>query len=293
MPSSKKVTKRSSDSRSLLHRILVAIYDFTGRMIDQEQLESTADEIEKALDKNYPTLAISSLFINDIEKIIKLKWTRKDTELADLRPMECPPVLVQQIDKITRALGRSHPSEENGRWILNSLLLEAYEIATVICPHAAQPLNIQAERGWKYGPVKWHRRKYFLTGRPDYGVWYGEEEAVSLNVVIVEAKRELGGMEQALGYMGTKKKDCTIYGIASNGYDFVFLKIDNDSKWSDRKITTRDGNYDEVLGVLVHMFTKAAVMSPAHSKEPPRQQQSSGESAATKLSVQEDVEMAG
>ncbi|KAJ5822291.1 uncharacterized protein N7525_011575 [Penicillium rubens] len=250
-------------------------------MIDQEQLESTADEIEKALDKNYPTLAISSLFINDIEKIIKLKWTRKDTELADLRPMECPPVLVQQIDKITRALGRSHPSEENGRWILNSLLLEAYEIATVICPHAAQPLNIQAERGWKYGPVKWHRRKYFLTGRPDYGVWYGEEEAVSLNVVIVEAKRELGGMEQALGYM------------ASNGYDFVFLKIDNDSKWSDRKITTRDGNYDEVLGVLVHMFTKAAVMSPAHSKEPPRQQQSSGESAATKLSVQEDVEMAG
>jgi hypothetical protein len=109
---------------------------------------------------------------------------------------------VHQIDKITRALGRSHPSEENGRWILNSLLLEAYEIATVICPHAAQPLNIQAERGWKYGPVKWHRRKYFLTGRPDYGVWYGEEEAVSLNVVVVEAKREPGGTEQALGYMG-------------------------------------------------------------------------------------------
>ncbi|KAJ5257379.1 hypothetical protein N7524_008935 [Penicillium chrysogenum] len=270
-------------------------------MIDQEQLQSTADEIEKALDKNYHTLAISSLFINDIEKILKLKWTRKDTELADLRPMECPRVLVHQIDKITRALGRSHPSEENGRWILNSLLLEAYEIATVICPHAAQPLNIQAERGWKYGPVKWHRRKYFLTGRPDYGVWYGEEEAVSLNVVVVEAKREPGGTEQALGYMGCihrqrkelKKKDCTIYGIASNGYDFVFLKIDNDSKWSDRKITTRDGNYDEVLGVLVHMFTKAAVMSSTHSNQPSRQQQSSGESAATTLSVKEDVEMTG
>lgn len=29
-----------------------------------------------------------------------------------------------------------------------------------------------------------------------------------------------------------KKKDCTIYGIASNGYDFIFLKIDNDSKVS-------------------------------------------------------------
>ena len=97
-------------------------------------------------------------------------------------------------------LGRSQPSE--ARWIINSLLLEAYEIATLIHPHAAQPLNIQAERGWKYGPVKWHRKKYFLTGRPDYGVWYGEEEAVSLNVVVVEAKREPGGTEQALGYMG-------------------------------------------------------------------------------------------
>jgi hypothetical protein len=104
MPSSKKVTKRSSDSRSLRHRILVAIYDFTGRMIDQEQLQSTADEIEKALDKNYHTLAISSLFINDIEKILKLKWTRKDTELADLRPMECPPVLGKQAENMIRRM---------------------------------------------------------------------------------------------------------------------------------------------------------------------------------------------
>lgn len=38
--------------------------------------------------------------------------------------------------------------------------------------------------------------------RPDYGIWYGEEEEVSLNVVVVEAKREIGvGTEQALGYM--------------------------------------------------------------------------------------------
>ncbi|KAJ6185487.1 hypothetical protein N7519_006788, partial [Penicillium mononematosum] len=54
---------------------------------------------------------------------------------------------------------------------------------------------------------------------------------------------------------------------ASDGYDFVFLKIDNDSKWSDYKTTTRDGNYDEILGVLVRMFTKAAMMSPTHSKQ--------------------------
>lgn len=93
MSSSKEVTKRSSDIRSLLHRILVAVHDFTGRKIDQEQLEGTADEIEKSLDKNHPTIAISSLFMRDIETILKLKWTRKDTELADVRPMKSPPVL--------------------------------------------------------------------------------------------------------------------------------------------------------------------------------------------------------
>ncbi|KAJ6190048.1 hypothetical protein N7519_000069 [Penicillium mononematosum] len=54
----------------------------------------------------------------------------------------------------------------------------------------------------------------------------------------------------------SQKKDCTIYGIASNESDFVFLKIENNSKGSEHKTTTRDGNYDGVLRVLVHMFTK-------------------------------------
>ncbi|OQE24821.1 hypothetical protein PENFLA_c009G02054 [Penicillium flavigenum] len=83
-----------------------------------------------------------------------------------------------------------------------------------------------------------------------------------------------------------KKEDCTIYGIASDGYDFVFLKIDDYSK-----TTTRDGNYDEIIGVLVHMFTKAAVMSPTHSKSHP--ESSKPRTSLHKLSVQEDVEVTG
>jgi hypothetical protein len=55
--------------------------------------------------------------------------TEGASDLVDL-------VHCERLARHTRALGRSHPSEENGRWILNSLLLEAYEIATVICPHA-------------------------------------------------------------------------------------------------------------------------------------------------------------
>lgn len=54
-------------------------------------------------------------------------------------------------------------------------------------------------------------------------------------------------------------------------------------------MTTYDDNYDEVLGVLVHMFTKAATMSPAHSKRSSHQKESSGDSAKTLLSVNEGL----
>ncbi|KAJ5502192.1 hypothetical protein N7463_005066 [Penicillium fimorum] len=269
MSSSKQVTARESsermlpDRRSLLNKLLVATRNFVNRKIDEKQLESTADEIEKHLSAKYPTLAISSLFVKDVEKILGLKWTHKDTELASIHSIQSPPVL---------------------------------------------------ESGWKYGPVKWRHKKYFLSGRPDYGVWYGEDEELSLNVVVVEAKREEGpiGRAQALAYVGCvhrqhkelkkkkkkkKKKDCTIYGIASDGCaclaHLTQVTCVNTYWWCDYSMTTRDGNYDEVLGVLVHMFTKAAVMSHAHSNQPSRMQEGSGESAMTRLSVHEDVEMTG
>lgn len=43
-----------------------------------------------------------------------------------------------------------------------------------------------------------------LSARTDYGVWYGENEEVALNVIIVEAKKtdSESGVAQALGYMG-------------------------------------------------------------------------------------------
>jgi hypothetical protein len=61
------------------------------------------------------------------------------------------------------------------------------------------------ERIWAYSPVKWKGKTWILSGRPDYGIWYGEEEDIDLNVVIMEAKRPNSGSEgvpQALAYMG-------------------------------------------------------------------------------------------
>ena len=45
------------------------------------------------------------------------------------------------------------------------------------------------ERTWEYSPVKWKGKSWMLSGRPDYGIWYGEKEDIELNVIIMEAKR--------------------------------------------------------------------------------------------------------
>lgn len=50
-----------------------------------------------------------------------------------------------------------------------------------------------------------NHRKVVLSGRPDYSVWYGESEALCLNVLVVEAKGQIKGtnpIPQLLAYMG-------------------------------------------------------------------------------------------
>lgn len=102
MSSDKKaITKNSSGNisfhaRSLLNRLLVATRDFLDRKIDEEQLEGTAHIIKQYLDESSPTLAISSLRRKDLEKILKLKWTRNNLELAQIRPIQSPPALGKQ-----------------------------------------------------------------------------------------------------------------------------------------------------------------------------------------------------
>lgn len=69
----------------------------------------------------------------------------------------------------------------------------------------ATPVSLQAERTFVHGPVKYKRKSVMLSGRIDYGIWYGKNEDIVFNVFIVEAKNKMGtdaGFCQALGYMG-------------------------------------------------------------------------------------------
>ncbi|KAJ5210785.1 hypothetical protein N7472_000924 [Penicillium cf. griseofulvum] len=81
--------------------------------------------------------------------------------------------------------------------------------------------------------------------------------------------------------------------MASNGSVFWFLKISNDSKWSEHVVTARDNHFEHPLGLLVHIFRRADLISPTHSKESSIQSYDREETngAAGALAIDEDVEI--
>lgn len=104
-----------------------------------------------------------------------------------------------------RAHGASCANEASIRCKLNLLLLCAHDLALSSSKKSTRRLNIQMEWMWAYSPVKFEGKTRTLSGRPDYGIWYGEKEDLDLNAVIIEAKRPNCGSEgvpQALAYMG-------------------------------------------------------------------------------------------
>ncbi|CRL20426.1 unnamed protein product [Penicillium camemberti] len=79
------------------------------------------------------------------------------------------------------------------RWVVDSIILNAYATATPNIK-SAQPLNVQCERGYNFGPVTLDRKRVVLSGRPDYSVWHSKSEALCLDVLIVKGKCRYGSL---------------------------------------------------------------------------------------------------
>ncbi|KAK4861745.1 hypothetical protein LT330_003780 [Penicillium expansum] len=218
-------------------------------------------------------LTVSSLDLEKVQLILKLKHVVNDNELEAVPPVPIPsqPETSSTGDcKILSCEG------EIPRTYTFILLLLARDVVLSRLPDAVQFLSIKTETTWRYGPVSWDRKKRTLVGKPDYGIWYGDRKNLALNTVVVEAKS--GEMQMSLAQtlacmafvhkrrQKLKNKDSTIYGLVSDDQVFWFLKISHDSNWSERVIIARHQDHEKVLGMLVYFFQKAAAMSP-HSKE--------------------------
>ncbi|KAJ5518535.1 Restriction endonuclease type I HsdR N-terminal [Penicillium expansum] len=129
-------------------------------------------------------------------------------------------------------------------------------------------------------PILYTARQYRASGRADYTLWYGETRAISekaINLVIVEAKKE--GMvsareAQLLGYMGIVhqerkslgKVNKVVYGMASDGEEFRFFQVNNDSEWTTVSHRTFGKNYGKVVDILTYIIQDAISLSPFVSK---------------------------
>ncbi|KAJ5930455.1 hypothetical protein N7466_005948 [Penicillium verhagenii] len=118
----------------------------------------------------YPTVAITTLNVQDVQQSLCLELDVEDTEMEAIQPLPLPSYLIRTLSLIKKASGSSKINEASTRWVIDAIILEAYEEATRDLKNA-QPLSVQCERNYQVGPVVLNHKKVILSGRPDYSVW--------------------------------------------------------------------------------------------------------------------------
>ncbi|KAJ5893575.1 hypothetical protein N7495_005266 [Penicillium taxi] len=274
-----------------------AVFNFRDNKISKSQLTAVAEN-SAPIDNDTPTLPISSLRLHEVEPLFGLKFTKENDELRNQPSLALTEPYVTMIDHIQRAFSSSKTNKTVMRFTLNYLLVFAYNYTT---SHSNQKnLQLQVETQWSYGPVTFEGVRYNMGGKPAYCLCYGQKEDVAVGVVIVEVKQAesaSSGLAQTLAYMGcvhqyrkkAGKVDTTVYGIATDTTNFIFLKINNNSEWSQHWVTARLNDFEQVVGILVFFFREASMMSPSHSKRPalPDKSYSCGSSGLSRIEIRQ------
>lgn len=238
----------AKEHHKLFHHLKNSVKKFLGNLIDQHDINTKIDDLNRKIDeleeqsKRYKSVRMSEMSLKNVQQCLHLQLDEHDTEMKDVQSLLLPLNFVTTLGLIEKAFGHSRTTEASARWVVDSIILNAYATATSNIKNA-QPLNVQCERGYNFGPVTLNRKRVMLAGRPDYSVWYGESEALCLNVLIVEAKggaKASNPISQLLGYMGCihrtrkdeQKRNCGVYGMAYTGFSWHFLKISHESKVS-------------------------------------------------------------
>ena len=116
-----------------------------------------------------------------------------------------------------------------------------------------------------------------LSGFADYTVWYESptKSKLATNLIIVEAKKlnfTDTCLAQLTAYIGVlharrkdeKKQNCVIYGVATDGLTFRFVRIDNEGNWSESRLLEWDrGDKGKIYTIFRSLIRIAALSSPS------------------------------
>ncbi|PGH31198.1 hypothetical protein GX50_06030 [[Emmonsia] crescens] len=111
--------------------------------------------------------------------------------------------------------------------------------------------------------VDYNRRARLLYGTADFALWYGSVEEMATNLLVVAVSGEFTarqGEGKCLALMSIVharrkedgRKNATVYGVCSDGVEFYFLRLDNDSKFS-RIGTGLDWNWGKASDIVSHI----------------------------------------
>lgn len=137
-------------------------------------------------------------------------------------------------------------------------------------------LELQHETQLSY-QVTHKGEKKLLSGFADYSIWYDSaaKDTLATNLLIIEAKRQKGtdfALAQLAAYMGivharrkeNHKQNSVIYGVASDGADFRFCRVDNDDVWTQsRLLEWSQGDGAKIYSIMRALIRTAALSSPS------------------------------
>jgi hypothetical protein len=120
-----------------------------------------------------------------------------------------------------------------------------------------------------------------INGIADYAIFYDDpaNDKYAIGLIAMEAKRRNcagSALPQLIAYMGivhsarkeSGKENCVVWGFASDGFDYIFCRIDNESFFSQTKVIAFDEeDRDLVYGLLCSIVKAAALSSPTTSPE--------------------------
>ncbi|KAJ5348372.1 uncharacterized protein N7506_001625 [Penicillium brevicompactum] len=176
----------------------------------------------------------------DVQKVLALIPDDNDQEMRFFRSITPPKAMTDHMNLIDSALAQSPITEASIRSNIDAFILFVNKITAAQTP-PTWPLSIQTERSYSFGPVRLRGKKAKLSTSIDYRVWYGDDEQLPVNLIVIGMEERLDEIAQCLGYMGcvhrerkqVSKQDATVYGLATDSQVFHFLKISHDFKWSE------------------------------------------------------------
>jgi flagellar biosynthesis/type III secretory pathway ATPase len=85
----------AKEHHKLFFQLKTSVRKFLGNLIDQGELKRTTDKLEDK-SKQYKSVRISEMSLQDVEKCLHLQFDRHDMEMKDVQSLHLPPHLGTQ-----------------------------------------------------------------------------------------------------------------------------------------------------------------------------------------------------